>query len=101
MLSVLAGYSNRKSGFPTRGPALGLFAGQQIRMINGPLFVGHDYLLDREIVALSESRRTESYWVRTTYLDAESREPVAEMILNHATLKHSFKGYDEERAAMA
>ncbi|MCY3965114.1 MAG: hypothetical protein OXG83_08750 [Acidobacteria bacterium] len=101
MLSVLAGYSNRKSGFLTRGPALGLFAGQQIRMINGPLFVGHDYLLDREIVALSESRRTESYWVRTTYLDAESREPVAEMILNHATLKHSFKGYDEERAAMA
>lgn len=101
MLSVLAGYSNRQAGFPTRGPALGLFAGQQIRMINGPLFVGHDYLLDREIVALSESRRTESYWVRTTYLDAESREPVAEMILNHATLKHSFKGYDEERAAMA
>lgn len=101
MLSVLAGYSNREAGFPTRGPALGLFAGQQIRMINGPLFVGHDYLLDREIVALSESRRTESHWVRTTYLDAESREPVAEMILNQATLKHSFKGYEEELAAMA
>ncbi len=101
MVSVLGGYSSRKTGFSPRGPALGLFAGQQIRMIRGPLFVGHDYLLDKEIVALSESRRTESYWVKTTYLDAESREPVAEMILNHATLKHSFEGYEEERAAMA
>ncbi|MDE2924178.1 MAG: hypothetical protein OYL92_02570 [Acidobacteriota bacterium] len=98
MVSVLAGYSNRKAGFPTRGPALGLFAGQQIRMINGPLFVGQDYLLEREIVALSESRRTESNWVRTTFLDAESKEPRAEMILNNATLKHSFEGYEKERA---
>ncbi len=101
MVSVLGGYSSRKTGFSPRGPALGLFAGQQIRMIRGPLFVGHDYLLEKEIVALSESRRTESYWVKTTYLDAESREPVAEMILNHATLKHSFEAYEEERAAMA
>ncbi|MCY3968723.1 MAG: hypothetical protein OXG74_02225 [Acidobacteria bacterium] len=98
MVSVLAGYSNRKAGFPTRGPALGLFAGQQIRMIDGPLFVGQDYLLEREIVALSESRRTESNWVRTTFLDAESKEPRAEMILNNATLKHSFEGYEKERA---
>lgn len=98
MVSVLAGYSNRKAGFPTRGPALGLFAGQQIRMINGPLFVGQDYLLEREIVALSESRRAESNWVRTTFLDAESKEPRAEMILNNATLKHSFEGYEKERA---
>ncbi|MXW01049.1 MAG: hypothetical protein F4X59_10225 [Holophagales bacterium] len=99
MVSVLAGYSNRQAGFPTRGPALGLFAGQQIRMIDGPLFVGQDYLLEREIVALSESRRTESNWVRTTFLDARSKEPRAEMILNNATLKHSFEGYEEERAA--
>lgn len=98
MVSVLGGYSNRQAGFPTRGPALGLFAGQQIRMIDGPLFVGRDYLLEREIVALSESRRTESNWVRTTFLDAESKEPRAEMILNNATLKHSFEGYEKERA---
>ena len=99
MVSVLAGYSNRKAGFPTRGPALGLFAGQQIRMIDGPLFVGQDYLLEREIVALSESRRTESNWVRTTFLDAGTKEPKAEMILNNATLKHSFEGYEKERTA--
>jgi len=98
--SVRGGYSNRKAGFPPRGPALGLCAGQQIRMIDGPLFVGQDYLLEREIVALSESRRTESNWVRTTFLDAQTREPRAEMILNNATLKHSFEGYEEERAAM-
>ncbi len=101
MISVLAGYSNRQAGFPTRGPAVGLFAGQQIRMIDGPLFVGEDYLLEREIIALSESRRTESNWVRTTFLDAATKQPRAEMILNNATLKHSFEGYEAERAAMA
>ena len=61
--------------------------------------VRNGYLLEREIVALSESRRTESNWVRTTFLDAGTKEPKAEMILNNATLKHSFEGYEKERAA--
>lgn len=100
MVSVLAEYSNHKARFPVRGPAVGLFAGQQIRMIKGPLFVGEDYRLAREIVALSDSRRTESYWVKTSILDAASGDLRAEMILNHATLKHSYEGYDEELAAL-
>ncbi len=58
----------------------------------GPLFVGHPYLLKREIVALSESRRTESYWVRTTIFDGETEDRVGEMLLNHATLKDSYAG---------
>ena len=66
MVSVLGEYTSHQAGFSTHGPAVGLFAGQQIRMIDGPLFVGEDYELEREIVALSESRRTESNWVKTT-----------------------------------
>ena len=31
-----------------------LFAGQEIRMLKGPLFVNHPYQIEREIVALSE-----------------------------------------------
>ena len=95
MVSVLAEYSSRDAGFPVKGPAVGLFADQEIRMIDGPLYVGEDYLLRREIAALSDSRRTESYWVRTRIFDASGKRQVAEMLLNHASLKHSYAGYDE------
>jgi hypothetical protein len=96
MVSVLAEYSSRKARFPVKGPAVGLFADQEIRMIEGPLFVGEDYLIRREIVALSESRRTESYWVRTRIFDAGGSRLLAEMLLNHASLKHSYAGYAAE-----
>jgi len=98
MVSVLAACSMGKAGFKTKGPAIGLFADQEIRMIEGPLFVGEDYVLRREIAALSESKRTESYWVRTRIFDAAGKRQVAEMLLNHATLKHSYADYDAERA---
>ena len=93
MVSVLAGYSGGQAGFPVKGPAVGLFADQEIRMIAGPLFVGEDYLIRREIVALSESRRTESHWVRSRIFDASGERQLAEMLLNHATLKDSYAGY--------
>ncbi|HRY03107.1 MAG TPA: hypothetical protein P5256_08270 [Beijerinckiaceae bacterium] len=95
MVSVLAEYSNRKAAFPVKGPAVGLFADQEIRMIDGPLFVGEDYVIRREIAALSESKRTESYWVRSRIYDKTGTKQVAEMLLNHATLKHSYAGYAE------
>ena len=95
MISVLAEYSSRQAEFPVKGPAVGLFADQEIRLIDGPLFVGEDYVLRREIVALAESKRTESYWVRTRIFDASGHRQVAEMLLNHATLKHSYAGYAE------
>lgn len=93
MLSVLFEYSSREAAFPVKGPAVGLFADQQIRLIEGPLFVGEEYVLRREIAALAESKRTESYWVRTRVFDASGSKQVAEMLLNHATLKHSYAGY--------
>jgi len=93
MISVLAEYSSHQAKFPVKGPAVGLFADQEIRLIDGPLFVGEDYVLRREIAALAESKRTESYWVRTRIFDASGQKQVAEMLLNHATLKHSYAGY--------
>lgn len=98
MISVLAEYSSRQAAFPVKGPAVGLFADQEIRMIEGPLFVGETYLIRREIAALAESRRTESYWVRSRIFDATGRRQVAEMLLNHATLKDSYAGYASETA---
>lgn len=98
MISVLAEYSNHMAGFPTKGPAVGLFADQEIRLIDGPLFVGEDYLIRREIAALAESKRTESYWVRTHIYDKTGTHKKAEMLLNHATLKHSYENYEALRA---
>jgi len=62
-------------------------------LIDGPLFVGETYLIRREIAALSESKRTESYWVRSRIYDATGVTLKAEMLLNHATLKDSYPGY--------
>jgi hypothetical protein len=100
MVSVLAEYSSGKARWPTKGPAVGLFADQEIRMIEGPLFVGEDYVLRREIAVLSESKRTESYWVRTRIFDAAGKKQVAEMLLNHATMKNSYAKYEEDRTAL-
>ncbi|WP_304641306.1 hypothetical protein [Pseudomonas sp.] len=96
MVSVLAEYTSKQAAFPVRQPVIGLFADQEIRMVEGPLFVGERYLIRREIAALSESKRTESYWVRTRIFDASGETLKAEMLLNHATLKHSYANYEAE-----
>ncbi len=96
MISVLTQYTSGEAGFKGRGPSVGLFAGQEIRLIKGPLFVGEEYQLEREIIALSESRRTESVWIKTNIFGAASGELVAETILNSATLKDSYAKYAEE-----
>ncbi|MCW7536807.1 hypothetical protein OOT46_02925 [Aquabacterium sp. A7-Y] len=96
MISVLLGSTIDQARLSGRKPAVGLFAGQQIRLVKGPLFVGQPYELEREIVALSESARTESVWVRTQVFEAGTRTLAAEMILNAATLKASYANYDAE-----
>jgi hypothetical protein len=100
MISVLTQYTSGLAGFRTKGPAVGLFAGQEIKLIRGPLFVNHPYELEREIIALSESRRTESNWIKTRVYDGETRDLVAEAILNSATLKDSYARYEEESKAI-
>ena len=74
--------------------------GQEIRLIAGPLFVDHPYRLEREVIALSESARTESMWIRTRAFDGETGVLVAEMILNHAVMKASYAAYDRELAEL-
>ena len=100
MVSVLAQYTSRQAGMRGKGPAIGLFADLEIRMLKGPLLVGNDYLIEREIVALSESRRTESYWVKSRIMEPDSGEVLAEMLLNHAVLKDSYAAYEEEYARL-
>lgn len=100
MISVLLQHVARKDGLPIRGPAIGLFADQEIRLIDGPLFVGEHYEIEREIVALSGSRRTESYWTRTYVYRPGGSKVVATMLLNQATLKDSYAPYADEHARL-
>lgn len=99
MLSVLFQYRAREDRLPVRGPAVGLFADQEIRLLRGPLFVGESYTTEREVVFLSGSRRTESMWVRTTVFGGDGA-PVATMLLNGASIKQSYAAYDKEYAAL-
>ena len=81
-----------------KSPSIGLFADLEIRMIKGPLFVGQDYLLEREVVGLGESRRTESMWIKTSIKEPETGEVLATTLLNSATLKQSYEKYEEDAA---
>jgi hypothetical protein len=100
MISVLMQYSARDDGFKTRGPAVGLFADQEIRLLDGPVLVGEPYDVEREVVALTGSRRTESFWVRSTLYARGTDRKVAAMLLNLATMKETYAPYAAEHAAL-
>lgn len=101
MVSVLLNYSGDAAALPVRKPVVGLFADQEIRMHRGPLFVGEPYEMEREVVALSGSRRTESLWIRTRVFQPGREDVLATMLLNAAYMKDSFPGYEEEQKRMS
>jgi len=91
MVSVLA---NKAGGnFAVRGPAVGLFIDLEIRMHAGPVFVGADYVLEREVVGLGQSRRVESYWTETRLREAGSGDLVTTVVLHQGVFKQSYAGY--------
>ncbi len=101
MVSVLLNHISDNDPWTVHGPVVGLFADQEIRMIKGPLFVGQDYEVEREIVGLSGSRRTESLWVRSSVFLPGGSECLVTMLLNLASLKESYAHYERDLAALA
>ena len=95
MISVLSGKGG--GGFPVRGPAVGLFVDLEIGLVDGPLFVDEKYLLEREVVAIGQSRRVESYWVQTAVTSAATGAQVAEVLLHSGTFKASYADYPADR----
>ena len=91
MISVLA----HKAGghWPVRTPSLGLFLDMQITLLDGPVFVGQEYTMRKEIVGRSQSRRTESYWTRSTLTDASTGRETVEVLLHSGVFKDSYPGY--------
>jgi len=87
MISVLVNYGNA-SGFEIRGAAVDLFAAKWIR------------IKSRGNIALSESRRIESTWVKSRIYDGETGELASEVILNSAALRDSCEEYVEDATAL-
>ena len=96
MLSVLTNAFSKDAGFVARQPSVGLFIDLEVRMIDGPVLVGHEYRLERELVALGQSKRTESYWTRTTLFDGD--RAVAEVLLHQGVFKASYADYPADAA---
>jgi hypothetical protein len=95
MVSVLSAKAG--AAWPVRGPALGLFLDLEIRLVEGPVFAGQTYRVEPEVVGLSQSRRTESYWTRTTLTDAGTGREAAVVLLHSGVFKESYAGYPKER----
>jgi len=93
MLSVLTNSASKHSGFAARQPSVGLFIDLEVRLLGRPVMVGHTYRVDREIVAMGASRRTESYWTRTVLTDEADDTASAEVLLHQGVFKDSYPGY--------
>jgi len=97
MISVLA----HKAGpsWPVRTPSLGLFLDLEVRIVDGPVFVGQEYDIDHEIVGLGQSRRTESYWTRSTLSDTSTGRATAVVLLHSGVFKDSYPEYPTPASA--
>jgi len=95
MFSVLANKVGER--WPIRQPSLGLFLDLEVRAEGTPLFVDQTYLVEREIVGLSQSRRVESYWTRSTLTNADTGEHSATVLLHSGVFKESWPDYPQDK----
>jgi hypothetical protein len=95
MFSVLAHKAG--GGLPVRGPAVGLFIDLEVRAVDGPLFVGEEFVLEREVLAVGQSRKVESHWVETVIRRADTGDHAATVLLHSGVFKASFAGYPPDR----
>lgn len=100
MVSVLIHHVASSDPWPLMQPRVDLFVDQEICLHQGPVLAGRDYEIEREVVAISQSRRTESMWVRTGLFEPAGDAPIATMLLNTASMKDSYPHYAAERAAI-
>ncbi len=94
MISVLCQHLAYEDPFPIKHPVIGLFADLEIELVSGPLFSETDYDLERELVALTQTPKTECYWVRSRLFEVDSDRILAQTLLNQAMLKASSPLYE-------
>lgn len=98
MISVLVHHAADSDPWLPGKTTIDLFVDQEIRLRKGPLLAGADYEIERTVIALSGSRRTESCWVRSDIFSPGGDEVLATIILNVASFKDSYPDYERELA---
>ena len=88
MISVLA--HKDAFSFPVRQPSVGLFLDLEVRIHEGPLYVDEPYDITHTVVAMGESRRTESFWTRSTIRVPDGGPRVASVLLHQGVFKDSY-----------
>jgi hypothetical protein len=80
------------------GPHVGLFGAIEIRFFSGPVLVDQAYRVTGEVVALTDSPKTEGLWYDSHATDDAGR-PVADMRMYHRQLKASSPKYRDAVAS--
>ena len=88
MIAPLLHQHNHMESLPISRTAVGLFLDQEIRVQGGPLLVGEPYVVQREVAAISGSRQTEFFWLRTEAADLTGHVH-ATMLLHLGFLRNS------------
>ena len=99
MISVLA----HKDGFsfPVRQPSVGLFLDLEVRLREGPLYVDESYDIVHTVVGIGASRRTESFWTRTTVSVPDGGAQLASVLLHQGVFKDSYPHFPRPESAAA
>jgi hypothetical protein len=79
------------------GPHVGLFGAIEIRFRSGPVFADQAYRVTGEVVALTDSPKTEGLWYDSHAID-DAGAPVADMRMYHRQLKASSPKYRDAAA---
>jgi hypothetical protein len=85
------------TGFPVRRPAVALFLDLEVRLLDGPILADTPYRVEYEVLAITSSRRTESYWTRADITTVDGDDAVASVRLHTGFFKASHPDYPADR----
>ena len=74
---------------PIRGPYVGLFGSIEVQYLSGPVVAERDYLAQGQVVALSDSPKTEIVWYTATLSDPATGAAVARMTKMDRLMKNA------------
>jgi hypothetical protein len=85
--------SAQEALYKTDGPAVGLFGAIELQAIDGPLRADTTYRVRAQVLALSESPKTENVWYRAWAADPKTGADVSSMLMYLRYMKASSERY--------
>ncbi len=84
-----------QDGMELRPGAVGLYGAIEVRHINGPVFIEHDYDVSGRIAAVGQTPQTEYFWYESILREPGATEDVASMLMMLRFMKKSSKLWQE------